>query len=505
MLNLNSPQFLPITQVGTHDTPEDDARLDRSVNALMMVMALENENIFEGVTDVVLGFDELESELTTLQEDELRAAYHRVMQSEAALETALEAASAQAQAEIESAQSELESVVQEINRLRDQATVIENVFEPQYHQLATEVQVERQRAAELRNKAVGLNIEARSQFEQKVEMVLHARLLPYEERYAALEAERSARRQPFEQQITELDAQKREREVNLERIQKGQSEAQMHAATLSRGRAGEGASLYSAVRELLAAREKFSAYVARVEKGMNENGRMNAIAKRNEGFVERARLELDSPINAEGALARANEGQIGDAKRLLELALRGGLDESKANEIRNAITRAEHAALVQEWQTDLLQRAPMLRGMSTVNHYKELIASKSRESGYQTLSREMARVMAQAEKLAGQAVATRRRALEAHAAQYINSQNKFFSAQVMPDSGRVMIAVKKNGVWLRHALCAMVQTNGNYEIKTSYYERKTALDDQGEWDTRRARLEKRLVSSSNQADEVELQ
>lgn len=62
----------------------------------------------------------------------------------------------------------------------------------------------------------------------------------------------------------------------------------------------------------------------------------------------------------------------------------------------------------------------------------------------------------------------------------------------MPDSGRVMIAVKKNGVWLRYAFCQMVQADGGYEIKTNYYEHKTALEDQAEWDTRRARLEKRL-------------
>ncbi len=74
----------------------------------------------------------------------------------------------------------------------------------------------------------------------------------------------------------------------------------------------------------------------------------------------------------------------------------------------------------------------------------------------------------------------RRRMLEAHAAQYINSQNKFFSAQIMPDSGRVMIAVKKNVQRLRRALCTMVEQQGGYEIKTSYYERKTLLDDQAE-------------------------
>lgn len=504
MLNLNSPQTIPLMHNGAADRPEDDARLERAVNALMMAMALENADVFEGVADVVVGFDELENELSTLQEDELRAAYRRVAQTEAALDAALADAERQARAEIETARREVEIAAQEIQRLREQASVIENAYEPQYQKLASEMETERTRAAELRNKAAGLNAEARSQFEQKIEMVLRARLEPYEKRFATLEGERIARRQPLEEQITLLESQQRERQVNLERIAR-ESQAQTRVAEIRGGRAGEGAALYAAARELLAAREKFSAFVARVEKNLQEHERMNAIAKRHADFVEQARLELDAPINAQGALARAKEGQVEDAKRMLDLALRGGLDESKANEIRNAITRAEYIALVHAWEQEIKQRAPHLNGMSVVNRYKEQIADQSRAAGYEKLSRDLARAVAHAEKLAGQGVATRRRALEAHAAQYINSQNKFFSAQVMPDSGRVMIAVKKNGVWLRHALCAMVETNGAYEIKTSYYERKTALDDQGEWDTRRARLEKRMASSSNQADEAELQ
>lgn len=43
-----------------------------------------------------------------------------------------------------------------------------------------------------------------------------------------------------------------------------------------------------------------------------------------------------------------------------------------------------------------------------------------------------------------------------------------------------MIAVKKNVQRLRRALCTMVEQQGGYEIKTSYYERKTLLDDQAE-------------------------
>lgn len=48
----------------------------------------------------------------------------------------------------------------------------------------------------------------------------------------------------------------------------------------------------------------------------------------------------------------------------------------------------------------------------------------------------------------------------------------------MRDSGRVMIAVKKNGQWLRHALCQSVEGESRYEIKTNYYDHKAALDDQ---------------------------
>ncbi len=459
--------------------------------------------MFEDVAQVTPEFDELEHELAALQMNELRAAYERVEQSEIALNAALAVANANAETELQSARDAVEEIAREINRLRDDTTALENEFEPQYQQLAQAMEAERQRAAELRNKATGLNPEARSQFESKVELVLQARLHPFEQQYAALEAERSARRQPLEEQIAALESQKREREQELERVTNGQSEAQNRALAIREGQAEEGAALYNAVRELLAAREHFGAHVERVEKNLDARFRIKEISKRHLHFVERARLELDAPINAAGALARAKEGEIQDAERLLQFALRGGLDESKANEIRQEIARAKYAVLVKTWEHDLIRRASQLNGMNVVNRYKENIAAKCRETGYASLSRDLARAVAHAEKIAGQGVAARRRTLEAHAAQYINSQNKFFSAQLMPDSGRVMIAVKKNGVWLRHALCQMVQADSGYEIKTNYYEHKTALDDQAEWDTRRARLEKRLPLSSNQADETE--
>ncbi|MDL1894739.1 hypothetical protein FBQ82_00555 [Anaerolineae bacterium CFX7] len=492
MLDMNLTHSFPNTHNDALGTYQDDAQLERAVNSLMMVLALENSGMFEDVAQVTPEFDELEHELAKLQMNELRAAYEHVEQTELALDAALAVANANAETELQAARDAVEEIAREINRLRDETITLENEFEPQYQQLAQAMGAERQRAAELRNKATGLNPEARSQFESKVELVLQARLQPFEQQFAALEAERSARRHPLEEQIAALESQKREREQELERVTNGQSETQQRALAMREGHAEEGAALYNAVRELLTAREHFGAHVERVEKNLDARFRMKEIAKRRAQFVERARLELDAPINAQGALARAKEGEIQDAGRLLQLALRGGLDETKANEIRQEIARAEYAVLVKTWEHDLLRRAPQLNGMGTVNRYKENIAAKSRETGYASLSRDLARAIAHAEKIAGQGVAARRRTLEAHAAQYVNSQNKFFSAQVMPDSGRVMIAVKKNGVWLRHALCQMVQADGSHEIKTNYYEHKTALDDQAEWDTRRARLEKRL-------------
>lgn len=504
MLDLNLTQSMPLSHNALFDTLEEDARLDRAVNALMMVMAFENTDLFEGVEQVTPGFDELENELVALQTDELRGAHERVLHAEVAFDAALNAIETETQMELEHARGQVEIVEREISQLRVQVEILEREFEPQYRKLADEMESENRRATELRNKAVGLNDEARAQFENKIEFVLKARLRPFEERYAAIDSERTARRQPLEEQIMELESRKRDCEEQFERVLKGQSETQNRATAMREGRAEEGAALYNAVRELLAAREHFGAHAERVEKNLGARFRIKEITKRHASFVERARLELDAPINAQGALARAQEGQIEDAKRMLEIALRGGLDENKANEIRQAITQAEYHALVKDWEHEIVRRAPQLNGMNSVNRYKEHIADKSRETGYERLSRDLARAIAHAEKLAGQGVATRRRALEAHAAQYINSQNKFFSAQVMPDSGRVMIAVKKNGVWLRHALCSMVETNGAYEIKTTYYERKTALDDQGEWDTRRARLEKRLAPS-NQVDEMDME
>lgn len=503
MLDMNLTHSFPIANNDPLGTHQDDARLERAVNSLMMVMALENSGMFEDVAEVTPAFDELENELATLQMNELRDAYERVEQTELALDAALAMANANAEAELQAARDAVEENTRDINRLRDETAALENEFEPQYQQIAQAIDAERQRAAELRNKATGLNPEARSQFESKVELVLQARLQPFEQQYATIEAERSRRRQPLEEQIAVLESKKREREQELERVTNGQSEAQQRALTIGEGHAEEGAALYNAVRELLAAREYFGAHVERVEKNLDARFRMKEIAKRHAHFVERARLELDAPINAAGALARAKDGEIQDAERLLQLALRGGLDEGKANEIRQEIARAEYAVLVRTWEHDLIRRAPQLNGMNVVNRYKENIAAKSRENGYASLSRDLSRAVAHAEKIAGQGVAPRRRALEAHAAQYINSQNKFFSAQVMPDSGRVMIAVKKNGVWLRHALCQMVEADSDYEIKTNYYEHKTALDDQAEWDTRRARLERRLPSLLNEQGETE--
>lgn len=492
MLDLNPTPTTPLVFHGMPDTRADDADLDRTVNALMLAMVLENADMFDGIADVMPGFDELENELKSLQANELRAVYLRVQQAETELETALAAAEAEAQAEMQAAQVQAQALEQEIARLRAETDALENEFEPRYQQLAQEMETERQRAAELRAKASALNAEARAQFESKLDMVLQARLRPFEERYAVMEQERAARRQPLEQQIASLEAQQNDWQAKMQHVLQGQSEAQKRAAGLREGRTGEGAALYIAVRELLAAREQFGQHITRIEKELDKPERMSEIAKRHASFVAQARLELDAPINAAGALERVKEGQLGDAKRLLELALRGGLDQDKANEIRQAIVRAEYAELVQAWEQDLIQRAPQINGMSTVNRYKENIAAQSREPGYQSLSRDLTRALAHAEKLAGQGVAARRRALEQHAAQYITSQNKFFSAQVMPDSGRVMIAVKKNGQWLRHALCQVVEGENGYEIKTNYYEHKTALDDQSEWDRRRERLETRL-------------
>ncbi len=492
MLDVNIAQSFPLANHDAFGTHQDDALLERAVNSLMMVMALENSGMFDDVAQVTPEFDELENELAALQMNELRVAYERVEQTEIALDAALALANANAETELQAARGAVEEIAREINHLSDETIALENEFEPHYQQLAQTMDAERQRATELKNKAKGLNPEARSQFESKVELVLQARLHPIEQQYAALEAERSARRQPLEEQIAALESRKREREQEWERVTNGQSELQQRALAMREGRAEEGATLYNAVRELLAEREHFGAHVERVEKNLDARFRIKEIAKRHASFVERARLELDAPINADGALARAKEGEIHDAERLLQLALRGGLDEGKAKEIRQEIARAEYEILVKTWEHDLTRRAPQLNGMNTVNRYKENIATKSRETGYASLSRDLTRAVAHAEKIAGQGVAARRRALEAHAAQYINSQNKFFSAQVMPDSGRVMIAVKKNGVWLRHALCQMVEVDGGYEIKTNYYEHKTALDDQAEWDTRRERLERRL-------------
>lgn len=492
MLNLNPTHVQSLPHRRALDASEEDARLDRAVNALMMVMALENADMFDDVAEVTPGFDDLEKELTALQATELRAAYERVRQTEVALEVALAAADAEAQSEMTQARAEVEGVESEIAQLRGETKGLEDEFEPRYQVIAHEMETEQQRATDLRAKASALNAEARAQFEGQVDLVLKARLRPFEERYTTLDAERAARRIPLERQIAELEARKRELEEQLERVTNGESATQKRAAEMREGRAAEGATVYVAVRELLSARERFSDHVARVEKGFDADGRMSEIAKRHARFVEQARLELDGPLNAAGALERAKEGSIADAKRLLALAVRGGLAESKVNEIQKEIAQAEYAALVKAWEQDLLQRARELNGMSLVRRYNERIAEKSREEGYLRLPRDLAAAVAQAEKLAGQGVASRRRTLEAHAAQYINSQNKFFSAQVMPDSGRVMIAVKKNGQWLRHALCTMVEQDGGYELNTSYYERKTPLDDQGEWDKRRARLEKRL-------------
>ncbi len=503
MLDMNPTHSLPIANNNAFETHQGDASLERAVNSLMMIMALENTGMFEDVAQVTPEFDELETELAALQMNELRAAYEHVEQTEIGLDAAFAVANANAETELQAARDAVEEIAREINRMREEAAALENEFEPHYQQLAQAMDAERQRAAELRNKATGLNPEARSQFETKVELVLQARLQPIEQKYAAKETERSARRQPLEEQIAALESQKREREQELERVTNGQSEAQQRALAMREGHADEGAALFNAVRELLAAREHFGAHVERVEKNLDSRFRIKEIAKRHAHFVERARLELDAPINAAGALARAKEGELHDAERLLELALRGGLDESKANEIRQEIARAEYAVLVKTWEHDLIRRAPRLNGMNVVNRYKENIAAKSSEQGYASLSRDLTRAIANAEKIAGQGVVARRRVLEAHAAQYINSQNKFFSAQLMPDSGRVMIAVKKNGVWLRHALCQMVQADGGYEIKTNYYEHKTALDDQAEWDTRRARLERRLPSLLNEEGETE--
>mgnify|MGYP000386126874 CR=1 FL=1 len=503
MLDMNLTHSFPLANKDAFGAHQDDAKLERAVNSLMMVMALENSGMFEDVAQLAPEFDELENELTALQMNELRAAYERVEQTEIALDAALAVANANAETELQAARDAVDEVDREINRLREETTALEYEFEPQYQQLVQAMDAERQRAAELRNKATGLNPEARSQFQAKVELVLQARLQPFEQEFAALEAGRSARRQPLEEQIAALESQKREREQELGRITNGESETQQRALAMREGQADEGAALYNAVRELLTAREHFSAHVERVEKNLDVRFRIKEIAKRHAHFVERARLELDAPINASGAMARAKEGEIQDAERLLQLALRGGLDESRANEIRQEIARAEYAVLVKTWEHDLMRRAPQLNGMNVVNCYKENIAAKSREVSYTTLSRDLSRAVAHAEKIAGQGVAARRRALETHAAQYINSQNKFFSAQVMPDSGRVMIAVKKNGVWLRHALCQMVQGESGYEIKTNYYEHKTALDDQAEWDTRRARLDRRLSSMLNEQGETE--
>jgi hypothetical protein len=474
------------------DSHEADARLDRAVNALLMVMAIENANMFEGVAEVTPDFGDLEKELASLQAIELRSAYERVAEAEVALEQALAVVDAAGEAEMNEARAQVEAVENEMARLRAEATTLENEFEPHYQSIAHEIETEQNHAAELRAKASALNAEARSQFEAKVELVLKARLRPFEERYATLDAERAARRNPLEQQLNTLNATKRELEEHLERMKDGATDAQKRAAEMRTGRAGEGAVLYAAVCELLVVREQFSDHVGRIEKSLDAAGRMSAIAKRHAGLVEQARLELDAPVNAEGALKYAKDGSIADAARLLELAVRGGLDVGKANEIRNEIARAEYAALVWEWEQDLLQRARELNGMSMVRRYHERIAQKAQDSNYQRLPRDLNAALAQAEKLAGQGVAARRRALEAHAAQYINSQNKFFSAQVMPDSGKLMIAVKKNGQWLRHALCTVVEAEGGYEIKTSYYERKTPLDDQAEWDKRRARFERHL-------------
>lgn len=173
-------------------------------------------------------------------------------------------ANADAETELQAAREAVGEVDREINRLREETTALENEFEPQYQQLAQEIDAERQRAAELRNKATGLNSEARSQFESKVELVLQARLQPFEQQYAVLEAERSARRQPLDEQIAALESQKREQE--LERVTNGQSETQQRAIAMRQGQVDEGAPLYNAVRELLAAREHFGAHVERVEK-----------------------------------------------------------------------------------------------------------------------------------------------------------------------------------------------------------------------------------------------
>lgn len=505
MLNLNLAQTQSLPYNRAVDAHEADARLDRAVNALMMVMALENANMFEDVAEVTPGFDDLEKELAGLQATELRAAYERVSEAEAAFEEAVAAVDAQAQADMKEACAAVEAVESEVARLRDETKAIENEFEPLYQDIAHELETEQQRAAGLRAKASALNAEARLQFEAKVKLVLKARLRPFEERYVTLDAERAARRKPLEHQIATFDAQKRELEDKMSRVTNGESDVQKRAAEMRAGRVAEGAAFYAAVRELLSSRERFSDHIGRVEKSFDTDGRMSAIAKRHASFVEQARLELDAPLNAAGALKQAKEGSIADATRLLELAIRGGLDESKANEIRSEIARAEYAALAKEWEQDLLQRARELNGMSMVKRYNERIAQKARESGYQRLPRDLAAALAQAENLAGQGVAARRRLLEAHTAQYINSQTKLFSAQVMPDSGKLMIAVKKNGQWLRHALCTMVAVEGGYEIKTSYYERKTALDDQAEWDKRRARFERRLPQLVVQQGELDIE
>src|ERR1700674_1470213 len=103
MLDLNVSTTVPLLYHGAVNTRATDADLDRAVNALMLAMVLENKDLFDGIADVMPGFDDLENELVTLQGNELRAAYERVREAEVELETALGSADAQAQAEMQAA------------------------------------------------------------------------------------------------------------------------------------------------------------------------------------------------------------------------------------------------------------------------------------------------------------------------------------------------------------------------------------------------------------------
>lgn len=86
---------------------------------------------------------------------------------------------------------------------------------------------------------------------------------------------------------------------------------------------------------------------------------------------------------------------------MMELALRGGLADNKANEIRQAKARAECAELVQAWEQDRIWHALQIHDMSTVNRYKEKTAAQSRAPDYESFSRDLICALAHAERLAG--------------------------------------------------------------------------------------------------------